>query len=57
MRNIKIEIKNSRKGHNSTLDRTKERTSEMVKLKTVQKEVQKSKDIENIKIIESKKHV
>lgn len=49
MRNIKIEIKNSMKGHKSRLDRAEERVSEMVQLKIVQKEVQRGKEIENIK--------
>ena len=39
MRNIKIEIKNSMKGHKSRLDRAEERVSEVVQLKIVQKEV------------------
>lgn len=43
MKNIKIEIKNLMKGHNSTLDRTVKRTSEMVKLKTVEKSLEKQR--------------
>lgn len=48
IRNIKIEVKISLKGHNRSI-RTEQETSKMAQLKMIQKEIWKDKEMGNIK--------